>query len=49
MRIYCMFAHFLVFLTTFSEPYAIDTLWHADNGQKHGKETSKNTDGNGQK
>jgi hypothetical protein len=43
-----MFALFLGFSTTFSESYFIDTLWHADNGQKHGTETAKNTDGNGQ-
>jgi hypothetical protein len=44
-----MFALFLGFVTTFSESYFIDTLWHADNGQKYETETAKNTDGNGQK
>jgi hypothetical protein len=44
-----MFALFLGFSTTFSESYFIDTLWHADNGQKHGTETAKNTVGHGQK
>jgi hypothetical protein len=44
-----MFALFLGFSTTFSESDFIDTLWHADNGQKHGTETAKNTVGHGQK